>query len=629
MGRSYLQIATGIFVFILTVGQLFSASVVVSWDPNTESDLSGYKVYYGNSSRNYTVVIDVGNVTSYTIDNLQEGLTYYFAVTAYDFSGNESAFSEEVSISLTGGNSDTNPPELISVVVMGETQLDVIFSEPVEKASAENPANYSINNGVTVLGAILDQDTTTVHLLTTKHQKGLTYVLTVSNVKDLAQNSIPSGSSINYTIPNTSGDTKPPELVVVQVINETTLDVIFNEPLEKASAENKDNYAISDGVQVLNAKLNSNQSVVRLNTTQHQKGATYTLTVNNIRDASPNKNVIQPNTQTTYTVPSDANQDTDPPEAVLAIIRDETHVDVIFNEALEKSSAENIANYAIDNGVQVLQARLDSNKVVVKLLTTAHQRNVNYTLTINNVRDLAANTIAANTKLTYLLEGNNDENSDTTPPQLLAIQVNGSTQIDVNFSEPVERASAENKDNYSITPGIQVLGALLDANQSTVHLVTTQHQNGVEYTLTVRNIRDQATNPNVLTSASMNYKFEGDGTDDRGGNPGGQTPKSFVLFQNYPNPFNPETEIRFYLDKTRKVAVKIYNTRGQLVKTLVHGSLPAGFHTLLWNGTNNQGQSVPSGVYIYTLEVTREVNNNGVLLNLALERRVMKMTLIR
>jgi len=70
---------------------------VVSWDPNTESDLAGYKVYVGTASRVYGVPVDVGTTTSFKVINLLKGQTYYFAITAYDTEGNESAYSNEVS----------------------------------------------------------------------------------------------------------------------------------------------------------------------------------------------------------------------------------------------------------------------------------------------------------------------------------------------------------------------------------------------------------------------------------------------------------------------------------------------------------------------------------------------------
>jgi len=65
----------------------------------------GYNVYIGTSSGTYPFVVDVGNVLTYTVPDLTEGVTYYFALTAYDTSRNESPFSDEVhkTITTTGG----------------------------------------------------------------------------------------------------------------------------------------------------------------------------------------------------------------------------------------------------------------------------------------------------------------------------------------------------------------------------------------------------------------------------------------------------------------------------------------------------------------------------------------------
>lgn len=81
--------------------------VSISWNSNIESDLAGYRVYYGASARNYQDVIDVGPFTSAVIDGLSSGLTYYFAVTAYDTSGNESAASQEVRATIPAASPAT------------------------------------------------------------------------------------------------------------------------------------------------------------------------------------------------------------------------------------------------------------------------------------------------------------------------------------------------------------------------------------------------------------------------------------------------------------------------------------------------------------------------------------------
>ena len=82
-------------------------SVTLQWAANSESDLAGYRVYRGTTAGVYGLSIDVGKVTTYTISNLQSGSSNYFAITAYDMSGNESLPSQEVSkyISDSSGSS--------------------------------------------------------------------------------------------------------------------------------------------------------------------------------------------------------------------------------------------------------------------------------------------------------------------------------------------------------------------------------------------------------------------------------------------------------------------------------------------------------------------------------------------
>jgi len=79
-------------------------------------------------------------------------------------------------------------------------------------------------------------------------------------------------------------------------------------------------------------------------------------------------------------------------------------------------------------------------------------------------------------------------------------------------------------------------------------------------------------------------------------------PREFALKQNYPNPFNPETWIAFDLPQAVDVTIVIYNTLGQKVRTLVNEPTAAGSYKILWNGTNDQGNNVASGVYVYTIK---------------------------
>ena len=80
-----------------------------------------------------------------------------------------------------------------------------------------------------------------------------------------------------------------------------------------------------------------------------------------------------------------------------------------------------------------------------------------------------------------------------------------------------------------------------------------------------------------------------------------QLPASFTLDQNYPNPFNPSTNIGFSLPREGQVNLKIYNIEGKLVTTLVDGPMPAGRHTVVWDGRDNTGRAAASGIYFYRL----------------------------
>lgn len=87
----------------------------------------------------------------------------------------------------------------------------------------------------------------------------------------------------------------------------------------------------------------------------------------------------------------------------------------------------------------------------------------------------------------------------------------------------------------------------------------------------------------------------------------GNVPAGFTVSQNYPNPFNPETQFSLDLAAETHVSFVIYNVTGQVVRTLVDAPLTAGSHTITWNGTNDNGESLSSGIYFYRVIAGDEV----------------------
>lgn len=78
-------------------------------------------------------------------------------------------------------------------------------------------------------------------------------------------------------------------------------------------------------------------------------------------------------------------------------------------------------------------------------------------------------------------------------------------------------------------------------------------------------------------------------------------PSSYRLLNNYPNPFNPTTKITFEIPQSENVSLKIYNINGELIRTVINENLPAGHFEKVWDGKNDFGREVSSGIYFYRL----------------------------
>jgi len=92
-------------------------------------------------------------------------------------------------------------------------------------------------------------------------------------------------------------------------------------------------------------------------------------------------------------------------------------------------------------------------------------------------------------------------------------------------------------------------------------------------------------------------------------------PTEFVVGQNYPNPFNPTTSIKFGLPKAAPVTLEIYNVLGEKVRTLLNGTvMSASFHNVSWDGKNDNGSSVTSGMYLYRITSDKNVQTMKMML---------------
>jgi hypothetical protein len=100
-------------------------------------------------------------------------------------------------------------------------------------------------------------------------------------------------------------------------------------------------------------------------------------------------------------------------------------------------------------------------------------------------------------------------------------------------------------------------------------------------------------------------------------------PSEFNLLQNFPNPFNPETKIKFVVSSEAKINIKIYNTLGKEIKELINETRNSGEYEIAWDGTDNFGKKVSSGVYFIKMEA------NSLTQNSLPYRRTIKSVLIK
>jgi sugar lactone lactonase YvrE len=113
--------------------------------------------------------------------------------------------------------------------------------------------------------------------------------------------------------------------------------------------------------------------------------------------------------------------------------------------------------------------------------------------------------------------------------------------------------------------------------------------------------------PSVLRAIDLGNATSVDG-------PGARQPETFALRQNYPNPFNPTTTIRYTLSEAILVELRIYNTLGQEIRTLVSEIQAPGAKSVRWDGRDDIGQKVSSGLYIYRIKAGTLTDSRKMLL---------------
>ncbi len=171
--------------------------------------------------------------------------------------------------------------------------------------------------------------------------------------------------------------------------------------------------------------------------------------------------------------------------------------------------------------------------------------------------------------------------------------------------------------NSRILPWVQdtssadyVVWSNFEANQRDIFFIGTDGQIDTSFNITPYN----PSNPDdVIYIKELILSFSGNDNSSLSSRVE-LIPESFTLYQNYPNPFNPSTTIEYTLNDNSYVDVAVYNLNGELVKTLFNGPRNKGKNSLIWNATNNENESMPGGLYIYSVSTENSIHSRKMML---------------
>ena len=208
-----------------------------------------------------------------------------------------------------------------------------------------------------------------------------------------------------------------------------------------------------------------------------------------------------------------------------------------------------------------------------------------------------------------------DSPPDVTPPQVTVVRPNGGEIFYVGSQDTIKWGATDNVGVDSVN-----IYYSIDGGATFPYTVATSEPNDSVYVWTIPDtLSDECIVKIVAYDPSLNT---GEDTSDAlfsihtqiGTRPVPEV-ASFGLMQNYPNPFNPMTRIEFSLDERGLISVRIYDISGKLIRILVQETMSAGRHSVLWNGQDEHGGPVASGVYVCRFETKdKEAMRKVVLL---------------
>ncbi|MGB3465117.1 MAG: Ig-like domain-containing protein, partial [Cyclobacteriaceae bacterium] len=370
---------------------------------------------------------------------------------------------------------DATPPEILSVIINSKEAIVVRFSEAIDETSAETEPNYFANKGLgEPSSAIRDEFILTDVLLNFGSEliNDTIYTLTLANISDTSGNVL-SSATVNFQFEQSIDS--------VGVIAANIIEVYFNQPVEKTSSENIDNFFLESLEMPLDAARDEqDNSIVRLVFDgEINDNSERSLFVRNIKSIAGDP-LSTPEFVFIY--------DTRAPSLVDAQAIDSTQLLITFTEPVKESSAEINNHYELNDDVfpdsVVLQA---NDSMVIAYFSEPFPKEETQQITVRNVQDLFGNFTSSTTnrRLDFVY--------DPLPPSLIRLIQLSADSVLLNYSEPIDEESGIALANYNFSSGITVATAsfILGDSSKILLLLTDDLPETTDQLLTISNIADR------------------------------------------------------------------------------------------------------------------------------------------
>lgn len=294
-----------------------------------------------------------------------------------------------------------------------------------------------------------------------------------------------------------------------------------------------------------------------------------------------------------------------------------------FSEEMDKASAENLSNYVIEHNLLVLSAELGASGKSVILKTTDMSANSFYRLNVQNVKDIAGNSMD---KYTALFEG---VQRGLQGPTITSVKSENNTTVTVTFDKRVDSASAENTSSYTVDNNISVSNAKLDEGGKVVTLTTSVQQSGTIYNLTVQNVAD--TWGTVMYR--KDFRFVGDNTRPTVAVMAVSNNEVMVTFNKKMDRLSAENIDNYMIDKGLEVKDAIMDDTGKVVTLITSNQTLRELYTItimqvadLWGNMISISTGKFGGMPVDSRELNYTAKSLGNGIEVTFNKRVDKET---